>query len=122
MVGLEFCNKTLRVLYGEPSQKARGYLQSTGQGENLDNCRTKGKRKNAIATLPTIRLDSVHLLGEMIHAELSWLFLDRWPADIAGACHGLFFLGWSAIGATGGAAGRAGIVESLHDRVEAIFW
>jgi hypothetical protein len=115
MVGLEFCNKTLRVLYGEPSQKARGYLQSTGQGENLDNCRTKGKRKNAIATLPTIRLDSVHLLGEMIHAELSWLFLDRWPADIAGACHGLFFLGRSAVGATDGAAGRAGIVESLHD-------
>jgi hypothetical protein len=105
MVGLEFCNKTLRVLYGEPSQKARGYLQSTGQGENLDNCRTKGKKRNAIATLPTIRLDSVHLLGGMIHA-----------------CHGLFFLGRSAIGATGGAAGRAGIVESLHDRVEAIFW
>jgi hypothetical protein len=123
MVGLENCNKTLRVLYGKPFPRKRvGIFRSTRQGKNLNNCRTKGKKKNAVGNLPTIRLDSIHLLSGMVHAELSWLFLGRWPADVACPGHGLFFLGRSAVGATGGAAGRAGIVESLHDRVEAVFW
>ena len=60
--------------------------------------------------------DFVHLLDGG-HAELSWLFLHRRSADIACPCHRLFSRRRAV-----GAVGDASIIESPHNRIEAIFW
>jgi len=70
--------------------------------------------------LPTIHGDPVHPLGGVIDAKLSWLFLGCWPADVACSCNRLLF-SFSRRCAIG-AVGNASVIESFHNRVEAIFW
>jgi hypothetical protein len=84
----------------------------------------KREKKNAIHALPAICDDTVHPLGGVIYTELSWLFPGRWSADIACPCNGLFFSRRRAVSTTCtiDAIGDAGIVESFHNRIKAIFW
>ena len=79
--------------------------------------RNKGKNKTGFA-LPAVRDDPVHLLGGVIDAEFSWLFLGKRSADVACSCDGLLFSRRGAVGTIG----EAGIIESSHDRVETVFW
>jgi hypothetical protein len=71
-----------------------------------------------MTALPAVCDDSVRPLGGVVHAELSWLFLGYWSADIACPCDRLFFSRRCAVGAIG----ETGIVESPHNRIESIFW
>ena len=73
---------------------------------------------NAGLALPAICDDSVHPLGGVIDAELSWLFLGRWSASVACPGDRLVF-SWICAVIT---ISDASIVESSHNRVEAIVW
>jgi hypothetical protein len=71
-----------------------------------------------VLVLPAVCDDSVHTLGGVVNAELSWLFFARGSADVACSCDRLFFSRRHAVGAIG----EASIIESSHDGVETVFW
>ena len=66
--------------------------------------------------LPAIYVDSIRTLSGVVDAELSRLFFGSWSAGIARPGHRLFFSWMCAVGTISDAR----IVESSHNRVEAI--
>ena len=89
----------------------------------VDDCRNKTEKreekKEAMLALPAIcGDDSVHPLGGVVDAELSGLFLGPWSADVACPSDRLVF-SWMC---AAGTISNASIIESSHNRVEAIVW
>lgn len=119
------CNIMLRVVYGNPfpgkEKKHVGIFKvlANEKGRRLSKQnRETYKERNAVLALPAIRDDSVHPLSGVVDAELSGLFLGRWSADVACPGDRLVFSWRCAVGTVS----NASIIESSHNRVEAIVW